>query len=86
MHACAQPHGAVLNHTTLLFPAFAACRNMVQLLGAGCFNMGDRKDIRQSLYIVEEFGGSWSVFKMLRSKKLHRTHPHVQFTPADCMR
>lgn len=38
------------------------------------------------MFYVEEYAGSWTLYKMLRSKRLHPQHPHVQFTPADCMR
>ena len=62
------------------------CSNIIHLEGVGCFKSETKLDVRASVFLVEEFGGLWSLFKMLRSKKLHPTHPHVQFTPADCLR
>ncbi|GAX80924.1 hypothetical protein CEUSTIGMA_g8359.t1 [Chlamydomonas eustigma] len=60
--------------------------SIIQLEGVGCFKALTKEDVRTSVFLVEEFGGLWSLFKMLRSKKLHPSHPHVQFTPTDCMR
>ena len=60
--------------------------NIIHLEGVGCFKSETKLDVRASVFLVEEFGGLWSLFKMLRSKKLHPTHPHVQFTPEDCLR
>ena len=60
--------------------------NIIHLEGVGCFKSETKVDVRASVFLVEEFGGLWSLFKMLRSKKLHPTHPHVQFTPEDCLR
>ena len=56
------------------------------MLGLGCFESTNKKAIRSSLFVVEEFGGTWSLYKILKSKRLHPNHPHVQFTPQDCLR
>jgi hypothetical protein len=53
-------------------------------MGIGCFN--PEGEVQSSLFTVEEYGGSWSLFKLLRNRKLHPTHPHVQFMPEDCIR
>lgn len=61
-------------------------RHMIRMLGLGCFESSSKRDIRDSLFVVEEFGGTWSMYKILKSKRLHPNHPHVQFTPEDCLR
>eukprot|EP00195_Chlamydomonas_chlamydogama_P001387 CAMPEP_0202917608 /NCGR_PEP_ID=MMETSP1392-20130828/71387_1 /ASSEMBLY_ACC=CAM_ASM_000868 /TAXON_ID=225041 /ORGANISM="Chlamydomonas chlamydogama, Strain SAG 11-48b" /LENGTH=421 /DNA_ID=CAMNT_0049610409 /DNA_START=150 /DNA_END=1412 /DNA_ORIENTATION=+ len=60
--------------------------NIVPFLGIGAFNTGSWREIRASLYVVEEYGGTWSFFKLLKNRKVHPDHPHVQFDQYDTMR
>ena len=40
------------------------CSNMIHLEGVGCFKSETKLDLRTSFYLVEEFGGLWSLFKV----------------------
>jgi serine/threonine protein kinase len=55
-------------------------RHLQRLIGVGCFKTGTKREIASSLYLVEEITGQWSLFKMLRTRKLQPEHPHTQWS------
>jgi hypothetical protein len=44
----------------------AACRNIVRFLGLGCFAHGSLAEVRESMFMVEEYVGDRTVRKVIR--------------------
>lgn len=42
------------------------CRNIVRFLGLGCFAHGSLAEVRESMFMVEEYVGDRTVRKVIR--------------------